>query len=243
VKEARARQSEIRFPKCVLELSRFFRVIGFAADHSRKRGRFARRSFRMQDSFEVLRICHAELSLRPRDVRSALCRIDASRFVSSEFYVGRRDRNVVIWFCNTCLTHGHVRSSCRTSFHFSRVQSGFPNRAVSFQLEKCARRRSGCPLEKSRAICGIVCGAPREAFSSSVLPIDVSPISRGEADDDVEQLQLAAQNDVGSFPSNFRKRSSSIFFGKQRGSKPPSEGLLHLRRSAAHFWRAPRPGF
>lgn len=37
VKETQARQSETRFPRCVLELSRFFRAIGFTADHPKKR--------------------------------------------------------------------------------------------------------------------------------------------------------------------------------------------------------------
>jgi len=59
-------------------------------------------------------------------------------------------------------------------------------------------------LRKSHAICGTVCGAPREAFSSFVFPGFL-----GRADDDVEQLQLAAQYDVGSplvFFENFRFR-------------------------------------
>jgi len=49
-------------------------------------------------------------------------------------------------------------------------------------------------FRKSHAICGTVCGAPREAFSSSVFPDFL-----GQADDDVEQLQLAAQINDGSF--------------------------------------------
>jgi hypothetical protein len=110
---------------------------------------------------------------------------------------------------------------------------------------------SGFPdFRKSHAICGTVCGAPREAFSSSVFPDFL-----GRADDDVEQLQLAAQINDGSFrdPVSFKtishfdvwfqKRLLVFESRKQRGSKPPSEGPSLLLRSAAHFWRAPRPGF
>jgi hypothetical protein len=109
---------------------------------------------------------------------------------------------------------------------------------------------STCAVEKSHAICGTVCGAPREAFSSPVFPDFL-----GRADDDVEQLQLAAQYDVGSFREPgwlkmishfdawFQKRFLVLGSREQRGSKPPSEGPSLLLRSAAHFWRAPRPGF
>jgi hypothetical protein len=59
---------------------------------------------------------------------------------------------------------------------------------------------SGFPdFRKSHAICGTVCGAPREAFSSFVFPEFLD-----RANDDVEQLQLAAQYDVGSFQDAFR---------------------------------------
>lgn len=219
-------------------------------------------------------ICHAELSLRPRDVRSALCRIDASRFVSSDFDVGRRDRNVVISFCNTCLTHGHVLGCC-TSFDFfgscSRVRSTFIERRFErdpwLRTEKISapELRLSAPwfpkalvaqrLERatpSAALsAGLLAKPSRRLFFPVFVPVfkrDGQTMTSSTCSSPPRSMTVAHETQVDRkrllvLDVWFQKRLLDLGSRKQRGSKPPSEGPSLMLRSAAHFWRAPRPGF
>ena len=109
--------------------------------------RFARRSFESAASLRkaVHRECHAELSSCPRALRFALRRSHRSHASFSRsrsgFPVFERERShvVVIEFCNTALTHGHVPE--------------LPYRSRRWLLSQClsTRGRSRCPCPSAHA--------------------------------------------------------------------------------------------
>jgi hypothetical protein len=85
VKETNSLRSEIRFPRCALELSRFFRRRRLRHRDPRKRVHFALCRLGKGISLKITRSsCHTELSPRPRDLRFEISdEISVSNHVSS----------------------------------------------------------------------------------------------------------------------------------------------------------------
>lgn len=237
VKETRALRSEVRFPRCVLELSSFFRSRWLRRRDPKKRCRFTRRSFGSRSSPRPLRGAFEVLADLPRRAESSPACSSLRALSESKNHVsllqvalkkGPQRRHLVLQH----VSDARARPELPYLFRFS---SGRAERLRARREPE--KQRAGVP-----AVRPIMCDRkePRplrhrlRGPSRGLLAAFFPRFLGGKAVTS-SNCKPAAQVDDGARSTRISPGPSRLGSIEQRGSKPPSEGPSHVRRSTARF--------
>jgi len=141
--------------------------------------------------------CHAELSPRPRDFRPELS-LEFSNHVSSPRVApkkGLQRHHLVLQRVSDARARPGLPYLFRSAVLPATIHAReFPQSMRPFQIpflrarfsclvgfvSRFLPKRITCAVEKSHALCGIVCGAPREAFSPLFYPFFIWAFGPGK---------------------------------------------------------------